>query len=153
MNRIIISILLSFSLVGCTAFGPKEGSPEFITTVNVATHPSKIVVAKSALWIPNIFGYNNIMNETSISGVFVLTQNEVLFLIWNEDKSEFVRATNIQRIDINQAIVDSFGRCRRLVIASKDKVNSFELVDSNQNFCDTEAIDKVTRILNHQESH
>jgi len=76
MNRIVILLLLSFSFVGCATFGPKEGSPEFNATVGVAVKPSTVVVAQSASWLPNTFGYNNIwVGETPIAGAFVLTQN------------------------------------------------------------------------------
>jgi len=71
--------------------------------------------------------------------------------VWNDSSSAFIRATSIQRADINQAIVESLGRSRRLVLISKDKVNSFELISSNQNFIDTEGTDKIARILNHKE--
>jgi hypothetical protein len=152
MNKIIIILLFSFSLVGCATFGPKEGSPEFSATVNIAVKPLTVVVAQSASWLPNTFGYNNIMaGEVPIAGAFVLTQNEVMFLVWNEGSSAFIRATSIQRADINQAIVDSFGRGRRLVLVSKDKVNSFELTSSSQNFVDTEGTDKIAIILNHKD--
>ncbi len=154
MNRIAIVLLFSLSLVGCATYGPKEGSTEFIATVGSAIKPSTVVVAQSAAWIPNIFGYNNIMlGDNPIPGAFVLTQSEVIFLVWNENSSAFIRATNIQRSDINQAIVDSFGRGRRLVIVSKDKVNSFELTSSSQNFVDSESTEKVAKILNHQDEY
>ena len=152
MKKIIIALLLSFHLVGCVVIGPKDGSLEFSSAIDVAVQPSKVLVAQSASWFPNRFGYNNIGDDSPITGAFVLTQNEVLFLVWNTGSSAFIRATNILRININQAIVDSFGRGRRLVLVSKDSVNSFELTDSSQNFIDAEAMEKVAEILNHKQN-
>ena len=150
MNRIWILLILSILFAGCGTFGPQEGSPEFYSAVNAAVDPSEVILSHSAEWYPNRFGFNDIgfgMNATPVFGIFVLTPDDVIFLVWNDGSSVYVIGTSIERQEINQAIVDSYGRNRRLVLLAGDRINSFALLHSGRGVIDVAATEAVAEIL------
>ena len=148
MKNLFILSLFCASLIGCATFGPKEDSPEFKSIISTAVGSTPVITAKSASWLPNTFGFNNVLSrENPIVGAFVLTENEIVFLVWDENSSKFIRAKSIRRVDISEAKVATFGRSRRLVLVSNVNVDSFELTTPSQNFVDADAVINIANIL------
>lgn len=145
----LLAVLIVCS--ACANFGPKENSAEFVAAISAAADPSEIELSRSGVWLPNQFGYNEPgagSIPSRMPGAFVLTPKTVVFLVWDDGTSAFVPVKRIQRINIERATVDAYAWNRRLVLVTKDGVDSFELLQEDRMSTDAETTERLSKLLN-----
>jgi len=146
--------LLILLLGACATYGPSPDDAQFESAVAEVIPVEEIVIARKGEWYPNQFGFNQIQvtvfepSSPVVTGVFVMTDDEVVFLVYHDDASKFVRAFSVGRDEIDQALTDSFGNSNRLVLMSNDRVNSFAVLKPNSStFLDKELPEEIAREL------
>ena len=126
-----------FVMAGCaSAFHGPINSPEYSELIEEALPPEsgKVVMSDSGSWFPNTQGFNDIrsgrssiFSPTSIPGIIVITDKEILFQQWNKNENNYKIMLRISFVDIQSLSLDEWGINRRIVIQKRDyTLSSFD---------------------------
>ena len=148
--RPVFSVLIALTMMGCANYGPTERNPDFNKQILAATHPEDSIEVHSSKWFPNSFGFNNTALgniPAGNAGIFVLTETRVLFLVWSDSGSRYIRSFALLRENIDEIVMDFYGLNQRLVILADNSVNTFAILGDTRQRVDKETTNRIGELL------
>jgi hypothetical protein len=148
---VIILVLLSFFMTGCSVLGPVS-SPEFGAMIKNANPEGAgdIKTYGPVWWYPNTRGFNDARglgisrSQDPIPGILVVTTKEFFIEQWDENEKKYQITKRFSLAEKKEISLDSYGLNRRVVVQWKDfSTDSFSFTSEHGQWVDapkTEAL-------------
>ena len=150
-------LFLLILCVGCSTFapvqtateryGPGQDSDQFRGALQSLVEPDGEALSSLASWYPEKYGFENLGEETVLdaAGVLVITEDDVIFLMWNG--ADYVTGRTISREHLKAVVAEVLGKSRRLVLVTESNLDTFELVSDDRRYVDAEGTEAIAALL------